>query len=160
MSTATRRIFTSLSVLSVLLTLGFIFGNSCLPQEESAELSGDVLSFLQRIFGTESAFAKFLSTYVRKLAHFTEFGLLALEAFLFTRVRQLPLHKSVFFLLPFGFLVAATDETLQIFTSRGASFVDVLIDFCGFLTVTLLTCLTVIIYRKRKDKKENKNATV
>lgn len=156
-----KRIRLTLSCLlavAILLTLGFIFGNSALPQKESAELSDNILSLLQKIFGKDSAFAQFLSTYIRKLAHFAEFGFLAFEVFLFTRIWKFPPFPSAILSLPFGFLIAAADETLQKFTNRGSSFVDVLIDFCGFFTVTAVTYLAVNIYRKRR--KDNKNASV
>lgn len=155
-----KRIRFALSLLlavAIVLTLSFIFGNSALPQKESAELSGRLLSLLQSIFGKDNAFARFLATYIRKLAHFAEFGLLAFEVFLLSRVRHFPPLPSALLSLPLGFLVAAADETLQIFTGRGASFIDVLIDFCGFATVTAVTYLAVKLCRKRK---ENKNATV
>ncbi len=153
-----RFAFSCLTLTAILLTLCFIFGNSMLPQKESAELSGNVLGFLQRIFGTESSFARFLATYVRKLAHFAEFGFLAFEAFLFTRIQRLPPLTSAILSLPFGLLIAAIDETLQIFTNRGSSVVDVLIDFSGFFTATAITYLALWLYRKKR--KESQNASV
>ena len=156
MSTATRRIFTSLSVLSVLLTLGFIFGNSCLPQEESAELSGNVLSFLQRIFGTESAFAKFLSTYVRKLAHFTEFFALGacstwcyLSYCRFAVGLTLPATTVIF--------VPILDEFLQgSVEGRATELLDLVIDTAGGLTgvlVGLVLAAAVLAGLARRKKR-------
>ena len=53
-----------------------------------------------------------------------------------------------------GMAVGALDETLQVFTGRGAAVTDVLIDFSGFLfgagVAFALARAAIRIYNKRK----------
>ena len=146
-------------VLLLLATAGtvcFIFSRSLRPPAESSAESESVKKILVAFLGGEETFlGGFVSHYVRKIAHFTEFFLLGVEAtFLFSGA---PARK--FFLLQpgFGLLIAATDETIQRFTGRGASVRDVLLDFSGFLTATLLIRFAGwLLARRRTDPQDRK----
>lgn len=88
--------------------------------------------------------------YIRKLAHFTEYGILAFLAFwAFSNSRVIFLHKKWFF-AAFGLVafVAIIDETNQSFNvTRTGSVYDVLLDcFGGFAILS-------IIYLWRRFKK-------
>lgn len=111
---------------------GLIWGNSFLPGEDSAAVSGFVGELLSKIFGPKVLEATFL---LRKLAHFAEFsilgGLLAWNAKLWRRSYSLSALT--------GLLVAMADETIQLFSPGRASIVaDVWIDFAGVLMGLLL----------------------
>ena len=121
-----------LAGILTLAWLGLIWGNSFLPGENSAAVSGFVGELLSKVFGPKVLEATFL---LRKLAHFTEFailgGLLAWNAKLWRRSRSLPALA--------GLLAAMTDETIQLFSPGRASRVAVVwIDFAGLLTGLLL----------------------
>ena len=71
---------------------------------------------------------------VRKLAHFCEFGLLGCELSLMLILRKRQTLQWYVNIAMFAFVVAALDETIQIFAGRGSSLVDVWIDFAGAVT--------------------------
>ena len=54
---------------------------------------------------------------------------------------SIPLCSTTSTFVPF--LAAAIDETIQIFTGRGAQIKDVLLDFTGALTGILFTALLI-----------------
>lgn len=147
----------------VVLTVGFIWGNSCFSQQDSAEQSSGVLELLRKIFtaiGAENTgLFLFIEQYVRKIAHFSEYFLLGTEAAL------LFLHDGFRFsfqrlwnAFSFSLAVAVADETIQMFTGRGPAVKDVLIDSsgasCGIFIVFLFGCLFLSI--RKKSKTDNK----
>lgn len=98
---------------------------------------------------------------VRKLAHFAEFGLLGfLSAWLVTYVnrRKKWVRAWLEWLIPtvFCLLYAASDEIHQIFSNRGASVKDVLIDFAGAVTGILFMRAIVAIVRAAKRRRERR----
>ncbi len=121
-------------------TLGFIWINSMLGKEESASLSQGITAWLHSI-GLPVG-----EHFVRKCAHFCEFGLLGCELSLLFWLRGglglQNIGNSAFAAL----LTAVTDETIQIFSGRGSQVQDVMLDFAGALTgialVKLLLCGT------------------
>ncbi len=145
-----------LSIL-ILFTTAFIFYQSALPPAVSGEESNRVKGFFVTLFGGADTFlGSFFSKYVRKIAHFVEFFALGTECttlFFVRGKRHFP-----FSVLPFGFAVGALDETLQRFTGRGPSFLDVCLDFFGFFTATLsiyaVFFLMRLVMRNRKIRKE------
>ena len=137
--------------LLVLLTLAFIWGNSLLPRTESQELSRGLLAEICEALETVGVHLDPQNDHwLRKLAHFSEFGLLGLELCLLLWLNR---HQSVqgFVNCAFaGLAVAVTDEALQLISNRGSQVQDVLLDFAGFLTGLLLCGLLCgIIGRKR-----------
>ncbi len=131
--------------LVLVVTLCFIWGNSLLSRDESAAISLRFTLWLQSIG------LPVTDHFVRKLAHFCEFGLLGCELTLLfwlkygLRLRELCLSALA------AFLAAAIDETIQIFASRGAQIKDVLLDFTGALTGILFTALLIwTVFDKRK----------
>ena len=74
-----RTILGVILLVSIFLTLNFIFSNSFEPTEESLEKSNWVLEkvepVLEKVVGEENVTTKL----VRKLAHFFEFFLLGIE---------------------------------------------------------------------------------
>ncbi len=124
--------------LLIIMFLAFIWGNSVLPPAESDGLSYGLVDVLSDLL-PDSLTDEEANHVVRKLAHFTEYLLLGVLFCL--RFSSLPDR----FLIPFSFAFscAVTDETIQIFTSRGPSFTDVAIDSAGAaLGVSLILLLT------------------
>lgn len=133
-----------LGILTILMLI-FIWGHSLVPMDQSATESewfrtmiiNPVLKFLG--LGEMSSHA------VRKAAHMTEFAVLAVLLFLFWEKRY-----SITLLC--GFFTAAIDESIQVFSGRGASFTDVLIDTAGVI-IALLICLVVTEISDRIKKR-------
>ncbi len=111
-----RNIQIILVSILILVTLGFIWGNSMLPAEDSSEISGSLMEFieeiLERIIPGYSPVADTSDTPIRKLAHFTEFMILGIEL---TILACRLLERSLV-IPPFcGLLAALCDETIQLF---------------------------------------------
>ena len=97
---------------------------------------------------------------VRKLAHFSEFGLLGfLSAWLVSYVNR---RKHWFktwpeWVIPAAFclLYAISDEVHQIFSNRGPRVTDVLIDFSGAVCgILLIRGMIALFSRMRKGKRD------
>lgn len=140
------------ALAAVVLTLGFIWGNSLLSGEESGNISSGLLAWLISVF----PFLSWLpETVLRKLGHFSEFT--ALGFFLSCLVRpdeQRGIQKISVPLL-FGVLAADIDETIQLFRpDRGSSVVDVWIDTAGVCAGIGLFYLLCYVHSRAKRKKD------
>ena len=115
---------TLLLSISVIATVIFIFSNSVQTSEASSEQSTEVRTIiapaLEPIVGEGNVTIRL----VRKLAHLAEFGILGFELALLMRKWFLPSFLMTL-------LIAAADETLQIYSDRGAQISDVFLDFFG-----------------------------
>ena len=60
-------------------TVLFIFINSMLPPEKSTEQSDTIKDIIVEILPDNSKAENFVEEYIRKIAHFTEYGLLGIE---------------------------------------------------------------------------------
>lgn len=162
----------------IALTLAFIFGQSMLPASRSMQTSDGVADTVENILIPDSADGSdaedggahrpvidFFIKYLRKIAHFVEHGILGLEIFFLLlaierrsgRERGItPLSvTTVLFSLNVGLLVGFLDETIQIFSGRMYSIVDVWLDFAGYATFTaVLTLIYVIAHLVKKSKTE------
>ena len=121
-----------------------------MSQKQSGAESEAVKSFLEKIFIFENPFTDFILKYVRKIAHFTEFGILGLEMALFTVLFTACSRRDKIYLSFFGPVVAVIDETIQKFTGRGSAFFDVMIDSAGYFTFALITALLYLIIKNTK----------
>lgn len=123
--------------LTLIVTVCFIWGNSLLGKEDSASLSLGFTAWLRGIGLPVS------DHFVRKAAHFCEFGLMGVETaalfWLRSGVSCQTSANSAFACL----LTAVADETIQIFSGRGSQVQDVVLDFSGALTGIL--CLFVLM---------------
>ena len=140
------------AVLGILIVcnLCFIWGNSLLSQNDSGSLSFDVMKLLPEFLHQLIPDTNQLVHLLRKTPHFTEFACLGgLSTGLLAVFRKVKPHP-VLHLLSGGFLVAAVDETIQIFSHRGSQLQDVWLDFSGFAVgvAVLLVCLW--LFRSRK----------
>ena len=121
-------------ILAVLMlgTLIFIFVNSALPPEVSDEQSAAVGGFITSLLPEGTRLHSFVSEYIRKIAHFTEYGLLGIETALYVLLYAKRRGRAVLTTLPLPLFVGFTDETVQIFSGRGPAISDVWIDIGGF----------------------------
>ena len=141
-------------IVLIVLTIGFIFGQSMLPPEESSAESDAVGEFVGEIIPPETKPGEFVQVNIRKIAHFFEFALFGLELSLYAVIF---LREKSFILKTYAFslFVALVDETIQIFSGRGPSVFDVWLDFFGFSTfasLVYITAFAIIFFRKSKVK--------
>lgn len=133
-----------LLLLSILATMVMIFRFSSESKQASGDRSGRVTEMIvsvvvphyeQRPVEEQENIVRRLGRPVRKLAHMTEYALLAMltAAFLLAWDESGHIRTALHWIIPaaFSLLYAASDEFHQIFSNRGASVVDVLIDFLG-----------------------------
>lgn len=157
-----------LLTVAVLANMAMIFFFSSESREESGDRSADFLTRLLDIFypgydemGTVKRYVILNKVHklIRKVAHFTEFcllGFLSTGLLLFLNHRKRVLKIWLEWCIPVAFclLYAISDEVHQIFTNRGASVRDVLIDFAGALTGIVImqgiVGLTRIVKRRRE----------
>lgn len=128
--------------------LVFIWGNSLLPGQISGAISDWVKDFLASLLLGEQMPSSGGGK-LRKIAHFTEFGLLGMcLAWLMGMLR-----KKMALAFGLGVAAACVDETIQRFVpGRGPSLKDVGIDAGGVLTGILLVYLGyACCKRKQKD---------
>ena len=120
-------------------TVVFIFVNSALPPEVSAEQSGTVGGIIAEIIPPDTDLGSFIQEYLRKIAHFTEYGMLGIEISLlvFFYFKRRVLFGCSAAAVPF--FVGFIDESIQILSDRGSSISDVWIDIGGFITFSLLS---------------------
>ena len=128
--------------LVLIATLCFIWSNSMVGKEGSASLSRTVTAWLNGIG------IPVTEHFVRKSAHFCEFGLLGCELMLLFWLRSGVHFQNLCNAAFAALLSAVTDETIQIFSGRGSQVQDVVLDFSGALTGILLVSLLMMGKRK------------
>lgn len=154
MKASVRKRWNIVLVLMLVLTLAFIWGNSLLPRTESQEISRGLLAELCAALEHVGLHLDPQNDHwLRKLAHFGEFGLLGAELctllFLNRRARPQGFVNCAFA----GLAVAVTDEALQLISNRGSQVQDVLLDFAGFLAGLLLCGLVWMLGSKSREQK-------
>ena len=80
----------------------------------------------------------FVTEYIRKIAHFTEYGLLGIEIALYIAFFAQDKKRLASLSPAVPFFVGFFDETIQCFSKRGPMIEDVWIDIGGFFTFSLL----------------------
>ena len=150
MEKARQRQILIFAVLSVLV-IGFIFKNSLPSIEQSRAQSGVLVELLRRIL---DPFGKWpeaeFHTFVRKMAHLAEFGLLGFCLGGLTDGLKRNFWRSVylFFALFCVLAVAVSDEFIQSFTGRGSMVSDVVLDFTGGLLGLFGMCICLTALRR------------
>ena len=147
MSTEKKRQLRLFLRLLLIATLCFIWGNSLLSRSDSAQISSRITVWLNSIG------IPVTDHFVRKLAHFCEFGLLGCELTLLFWLRNGLRLREICISAVLALAAAVTDETIQIFTSRGAKLTDVLLDFAGAVTGILFCALLVRHFFEKRIKK-------
>lgn len=137
------------------LNLVFIWTNSILSIELSSHQSSFITSILQHIF--RNADTGMLEHIIRKCAHFAEFACLGALSFGLTYAICEFDFRRAWAAAPLPvigcLLAASTDETIQIFSDRGNSVADVLLDFSGSLTAIAVFCVVLLMIDAAKRRK-------
>lgn len=146
--------------LGVCMALGvvtlLIWGNSMRTSTQSAQQSGSLLAFLTPWLTALGIQPEGFHTILRKLAHFSEYGLLGV---LWTMELWLGPHREkrrgAMERLSFCMLTAFLDETIQLFVpGRSGEIRDVWIDTAGAWTgIVITTCLACIAMKFRNRNK-------
>ncbi len=156
MNSRSRRTLLVIVVVAMVVTMAFIFGNSLQGSEASWKTSNAVANFLAPVLhgvhdlALKAGVPASLSyeAFVRKFAHFVEYGLLGFECYAVTvlvvgRVASPYVWADLFIVLA----LAVADEFVQGLAARSSLVSDVVIDFAGacagmvvaFIVATLLT---------------------
>lgn len=117
-------------LFALVLWILFIFNHSLRPAAASTQESDAVRQPLSQLVRHELSAA-----FVRKLAHFVEFGVLGgLAVHLFAGYAK-RLLQTLFYSAVLSMMVALCDETIQLFVDgRNGRILDVWLDFAGALT--------------------------
>ncbi len=151
-----------LSLLPVLLMMILIFSFSAKTATESDSTSGQiankVLQVIEMVKGTikedqrEGTLA-LINHIVRKMAHATEYAILAVLVANHLRVILQPLKRIFCYTIPVCAFYAATDEFHQLFVEgRSGRVTDVCIDTVGALAGTIFFLLLMYWIGKWKEK--------
>ena len=131
-----------LCIALLVCCLAFIWGNSLTNGEDSGNMSGQLMQWINTFLRLDEQGAEKLHHLIRKGAHFTEFACLGLLlTWLFGMMGE---KKGHLFCMPLlcGMMAACMDETIQVFTpDRGPSPIDIWIDTSGVaagITVLLI----------------------
>ena len=134
----------------------FIWGHSMIPQSRSAEESLGMMIFLQKILDFLHIPVHLTDHIVRKLAHVTEYagaGLL-LGLYFLPRVNGggSCKEKITSAAIPFaaGLFIGFIDESVQMFSGRGALVSGVWIDFAGICIGVILSIIILLIIKKHR----------
>ena len=137
----------------IFLTLGFIFFQSALPPSKSVAESDAVSDFVGDIIPEDTRAGEFIQDNIRKLAHLFEYMALglwvSLYVYIFMRKRRIIAASYALALF-----VALIDETVQIFSLRGASVLDVWLDFFGFSISAVLVYTVHLVTQSLKKRVE------
>lgn len=124
----------------LIAVLAFIWGNSLTNGEDSGNLSGSIMEWINAFLRLDELGADRLHHLIRKMAHFTEFACLGL--LLTWRFGMMGEKKGHLICMPLlcGMTSACVDETIQVFVpGRSPSLIDVWIDTAGVAVgITLL----------------------
>ena len=159
-----RQIAILIGIAALVLILCFVYGNSMLSKQESAEVSSSVMDAMEGILRPIVEFVTggpvddtLLHKVVRKGAHFAEFAALSalltvLLHLIFGTWRTHAMGYVLFLSLLFGVM----DEFLQSFTGRGTSVRDVMLDLCGALLGIACVITVIEIFERLRRRKHNK----
>ena len=160
MSIKAMKIIKILLLVMIAFNLAFIFVQSVLPPEQSSKESSTVGDIIEEIIPPDTKPGEFVQTNLRKIAHFVEFATLGalVSLYLILFARRIAFIALTF---PSALLVGFFDETIQLFSGRGASVKDVWIDFFGFLfaSVVFYTGWSIFCLIRKNVNKSCRNTT-
>ena len=130
-----------------------IFSFSLQPADDSSQISSGFVAWIidnvLSIFSADTMSAEQLSlfhTLIRKCAHFTEFFILGV--FMCLTISQTKGRYKFIVAVILCMLVAATDETIQLFVDgRAGRIMDVMIDSCGGLAGIWITKKVTALFK-------------
>lgn len=143
--------------LAIVVVTLLIWGNSMRTSTQSAQQSGSLLAFLMPWLTALGIQPEGFHTILRKLAHFSEYGLLGV---LWTMELWLGPHREkrrgAMERLSLCMLTAFLDETIQLFVpGRSGEIRDVWIDTAGAWTGIVITTCLVCIAMKFRNRNKN-----
>lgn len=151
----TKRWMWLFAVLSVLM-IAFIWSHSLQSRDQSSQESLGLLAMLTPMLKALGvADPESLHGFLRKAAHFAEFGALGLCICGFTVNLGRLLGQRLVSMPLFAVLsVAVADEFIQLFSGRAAMVQDVVLDFAGGLTgiAFAVACCWLGTIGKNKEK--------
>lgn len=153
MSEKKRRALSTLLICLCLATVAFIWGNSMLGSKASSNVSNSVLGALDPIIRRFGIVSK-NDLWLRKLAHFTEFGALGAELLFLAAVKGRLSFQAASNCAFMVLLAALVDETIQLVSGRNSQVLDVLLDFSGALTGILIAWLICRLIKKYREKRK------
>lgn len=143
----------ALLTILVLLWVGYVFTNSLVPASQSSAISGGVVGQLNSMLHQIGIPMEVTDHIVRKSAHFIEFTLLGILLFLTIRSYSPHPGRHLFVGLFLGLLIPVADEFIQLFVEgRGSQVSDVVLDFGGILTGTILFFLFFFLSTHKKRR--------
>lgn len=152
-----KKLWRVVSVSLCVLCVIFIFSNSLDNGDESSLKSGFVVAVLQGIVNFFTDGVTVSESFVRTLAHFSEFALLGFLLIFCVKTFTQKYLKHIFIVLFISLVVAVIDEILQLFSEgRASDVLDVAVDFSGavtgFLFFVLIAKIThsIVFVRRRK----------
>lgn len=149
-----RKIVAVILLAAIVATLYFIWSNSMESVQESNQTSQGVYEVVEPIIESTVGTDVVTPHVFRKMAHVGEFFMLGAEVVTLFFVLVGFNFRITPFSLIIGFVIGGIDEILQIFSSRGPAFTDVLIDFFGFAVAwAIVTVVAFICNRIRLNKK-------
>lgn len=158
----TKKILVSITAVILLIAVYcMIFGFSAETGEESGSRSGMIsrvcVETINKVFArgwSEQEIelkSEWIETPIRKLAHFTEYGITAVLIYILVCQWTEPKRKVLLFTVLWVFLTAASDEIHQLFVAdRDGNLRDVIIDTMGGIFWLYLST----VMRKRLIRKK------
>ena len=151
-----------LILIPILLAIWFIWSNSLDPPSASYEKSDvfmkKVSEILSGILSPDNNFLIFFKVHVRKIAHFLEYALLGNVISISMFALDIKKIRHFYYAFSFCVIAAVIDEYIQIYTKRGSSVRDIVIDFLGFtfgfIIVSLIYLICVSVKRIMKKRKK------
>lgn len=150
MTVCKKHILSYILILLIVLTVAFIWGNSMLDGESSAELSNGLLDKL-RPYLALAGISPEDDIWLRKLAHFCEFSLLGFELCLLFVLREKQGRAAFASASVSALVVAAVDEGIQMFSGRYSHILDVLLDFCGAVCGAAVLLVILHLWNRHKE---------
>lgn len=134
----------------------FIFSNSLQSPQKSSERSALVTELVAPLFEIFLGKGNVTDHFVRKAAHFAEFGALGALLASLSAVLGGKRLKAALCCAAGSLAVAACDELLQFASGRGPSAADVLLDFSGAaagIAAVLGICALAVFAAGRKKRR-------
>lgn len=140
-----RKILRIFIIILIVFWMRIVFGFSAQGSTESSNLSLMVASW----FTKDIEVQEFLEPYIRKIAHFSEYGIGGALFFSFFATFKIKDEKRILLSSLIGLLYASTDEVHQLFVDgRSGQIKDVYIDTLGVITGALSMCLLITLSEK------------
>ena len=138
-------------LLSIIgLTVASFFVHSLMPRELSVAESDGVASILSSLIYADTPLGAFIINNLRKIAHFSEYGVLGIELAIYVEMLAPCRKRGVIASFLFAHATAFIDESLQIISGRGPSIADVWLDMSGFAALFAASLLIAFLIRKIK----------